>query len=233
MKKILFFDIDGTIARRGEGIEADLLDLLDDLSYRYEVVLITGNTAEYVIGMMRQANKLKNIAIICESGGLIYDSPVLPTSKIYEHTNIENANNTFCNAINNMKNGCKERVIKIATSETSMTFIFGNETDLKKSFNLLKNNNKNKRYTIYRHTITIDILNNEVNKGFGVLKYLNIKGYDRNKVFIHTFGDGVNDIPMFMIANKVTIVGDIKYKEVCDRLDSVGDMVSFLTNEYK
>lgn len=83
MYKLIAFDLDGTLAKMGEGIPQDCLPLLKELEKRGIIIAIcSGKPTYYLCGFMRQV-QLKHPILIGENGGVIQIGVDLPPKEYY------------------------------------------------------------------------------------------------------------------------------------------------------
>ncbi len=232
MRKVIFFDIDDTLAVRGIGITDDVIKEVNELSKKHDVVLITGNTAEYVFGMVRQIDGFNNVSIICENGATIYGNPIFPTTNIYRYEKQDSDKESLTVMSRSIFSEFNGEVFKVFNCEASLTLVFKDMEIMTKVHKKLLGWN-NEDYIIYKHTKSIDILYKGVDKGAGVLKYLEVKNYNRETTEIHIFGNGINDISMFKIGDDINIVGDMEYEGIHTRVGDVSNMAKYIKDKYK
>jgi len=71
MKKLLLFDVDGTIAESGQKIEPDMRDLLQGLTDRYDLGIVGGGKMDKILEQMGENNPFSHYFTEC---GCVYYS---------------------------------------------------------------------------------------------------------------------------------------------------------------
>jgi HAD superfamily hydrolase (TIGR01484 family) len=83
IKKLLIFDIDGTLCNINKSIPNFLLKTLQKVSKEHQIVLASGKPFGYIAGFIRQLG-LHNCIVIGENGGTIMYSAIFPPSSYYQ-----------------------------------------------------------------------------------------------------------------------------------------------------
>jgi phosphomannomutase len=71
MKRLLLFDVDGTIAESGQKIETDMRDLLQGLTDRYDIGIVGGGKMDKILEQMGENNPFHHYFTEC---GCVYHS---------------------------------------------------------------------------------------------------------------------------------------------------------------
>lgn len=231
-KKVLLFDLDDTLSEQGSNISIELVNILNELSNKYIIGVVSGKSILYLLSFIRFSNLNPNIFLVGENGGEgIYPS-TLPTKYSF----------TLQNKYEKLFNTKKEYFINKYQSniyhqktQTSLSFCVNQDYDLELFFNEFKNEFKNEHnLNIYEHhnDRAIDAIPNSIDKAIGITKILkdcfNLKLDD---CYIYSFGNGSNDIPFFNISNEVTIIGNLKYSNKnipLNRIKEVNNLADYL-----
>ena len=230
MKKLIVFELDGTLAEQGKEIEPHIIYALKELENSGKLVaLCSGKPAFYLTGLLRQIG-LKNQIIIGENGAEVQIGNALPPNKF-----------TFIDIP-------EEKLERMQVIKKQIAKMFNNEIWIQnnrfaispfpkqtKSFKkiekyLEQNKNQLKGLKVYRHADCFDIVAEEVNKKEGLLKaleFLNLKASEMVAV-----GDAENDYPMFELA-EVSIGINLKDKEKVNiNVNSIEESLDYIKQNF-
>ncbi len=231
MNKILLFDIDDTIAERNKKISNDLLSELERLSTTYYIVFISGKPSCYIFGMLRQIECLKNISIIGENGATISVGSNFPPNIFYQYQK----NNDTKNIFNNIREILIQKFgdeIWFQPNEVNLTIFSKDKKYIDELYDILLSF-KTDDLIVYKHNDSVEILPSYINKKTSVQKYLEITGLSNSSYEIHAFGDSINDLPMFEIADFIYIIGDkLAYKKKNTAIENVNNLADYLKNNF-
>lgn len=196
-KKLLVFDVDGTLAPHGVSVERAVAAALCELESRgHTVAFASGKTVEYLDGLARGLG-LTGRCLIAENGGVIYHNGNITLmaerpgffdrlygeiERLYPKARMQH----------NMVN-----LTALATGET-LEAVVGH---LKEAGVL-----DGKSCRFYLHCDSVELLPSGVNKGRALQKLKGFVGFDTNDVI--ALGNAQNDEPMRREASMFLAVGD-------------------------
>jgi HAD superfamily hydrolase (TIGR01484 family) len=199
MKKLIVFDLDETLSEQEKEVEPHVIEALKQMEESgLMVALCSGKSAFYLSGLLRQVG-LKNKIIIGENGAEVSIGDGLPPKKFgFIAVKPETLKKL---------SWLKEQILTMFDYNiwfqhnryAVSPFPTNEEGFAKIEAFLNKHKHKLEGLTIYRHPDCFDIVPEEVNKKAGLemaLKLLHI-----NKSEMVAVGDGVNDYPMFDLAD--------------------------------
>lgn len=241
-KKIILFDVDGTLTRSGQKIEPDMVELLTHVKSlnEYELGIVGGGTYDKIIWQLDLSKDIFTY-IFAESGSIVYHNGI----KIYEKNMLE-----FCNR------GTLNKLIRTALYEiASMPIVYhGNQIDFRKG--LIYVSPPGIQATLYERNIFIDadskynirsklinkLKNIDFDKEFEIVKGGSVGiaispiGWNKSQVLTHLndyniiyyFGDKVepdgNDYPIYSHP-------DVKGIAVSDYIDTINKINIIIDNK--
>ena len=228
MYKLLVFDLDGTLAGLGKGIEEQTLIKLKKLEeIGYRIAICSGKTTFYLAGFMRQVG-LKSPILIGENGANIQFGTYLPPKEFYLYPYSEEAKKQ----LHEIGTLIEESIGQDVWYQPNIVGIttFPKDTMVFEKISALLNREKENltALNIYRHVDSFDILPKEINKYNG-LRYLSeITGITAENMI--AIGDGINDIPMFHYAGHSIGIGrqlaqetDVCFENILDALKYIAE----------
>ena len=199
MHKLLVFDLDGTLAEPGQRMAEKEVEKLIALENRgYRIVLCSGKTSYYLCGFARQLG-LKNPILVGENGGTFQFGIELPPKRYEEYPCSEQAKVQ----IRRMKALIDKTYGNKIWYQPNVIGISPFPAD-EETFSDLQRLIDEKRpeldeLEIYRHWDCFDLIPKNVNKKNGIIYLAELLEMDRREVI--AIGDGINDIPMFELAD--------------------------------
>lgn len=197
MIKLAAFDLDGTLARIGEGIEREdcqILVALEELGTR--IAIVSGKPAFYLCGFMRQVN-LSSPILLGENGGVIEFGTDVPPINYTTLSCSESARKTI--------DWLRSRFSEAIPSLWYQPNIIGLTPFPKSSseFDIIQriideNADFIRDVDIYRHIDSFDITPKGINKYRGLETLGRLLSISREESA--AIGNGVNDYPMFEYA---------------------------------
>lgn len=226
MYKLLVFDLDGTLAKVGKGIEEETLALLKRLEKDgYQVAICSGKTTFYLSGFMRQIG-LENPVLIGENGANIQFGIELPPKRFFLYPYSQEAG-VQMKKIGKEIEALVGKDIWHQPNIVGLTVFPKDEETFEKIAALVETRRAElKDVIVYRHVDSFDITPKEINKYNG-LKYLSeLTGIKAEEML--AVGDGVNDIPMFEYAGFSIGIGDglKEHTDIC--FDSIIEALRYI-----
>ena len=95
MKKLLVFDLDGTLAELGKGISPENIEILKELEEQEnQIAICSGKPVYYLCGFMRQTG-LNNPILVGENGAVIQFGVDLPPEQYYVLSHTKDAKDSI------------------------------------------------------------------------------------------------------------------------------------------
>ncbi len=197
MIKLIFFDLDNTLAPVGLPIPDDCLGKLKKLySSGVRMAVCSGKPVAYLNGFARQAG-LPDL-IMCGENGLTYQFGSDLPPRLSGHFPVENG---VISSLEDVKRGFSERFggrYWCQKNEFAFTPFPFDEKDFPPMTEYLKEKVKGTRLKVYYQPDCFDVLPDGIDKGSALANVCGILGIDvRDTV---TVGDHINDYPMFALS---------------------------------
>lgn len=225
-KKILCFDLDGTLAQVSKGTSDKTVQLLKKLeSYGNIICIASGKPCYYLCGFVRQL-ELTNPIIVGENGGAFMEGIELPP-KVFK---IEQIDEKLIECLQKIKALIKEELPNLfyQPNEIALTPFFKNDNERLKIEDIIsENKDLLEDLQIFRHIDSFDFMPPGINKFSGlknVSEYLNIGRED----FI-AIGDGENDIPMFQFCSESF---GVNFDKADKSFSTIEELLEFLVTRY-
>ncbi len=225
MKKLFFFDLDGTLLPHGvnQRISDKNIYALKELErIGYDVILNTGKCYDMCVEQLKQFNFKYTIT---SNGQVLHDN----NSVVYRGQFTKDETDFWIDYAvkNNLAIGfqCQEGqfVLDINNASTYVELCFSmlnvampkliKEPDYKVSIQQIwllgeiDDLNLIDGFDYFKwHKHGLDVQLKGINKGVGVQKFIEHKGYDECEVY--TFGDGMNDLSMFEVSTVSVALGN-------------------------
>jgi HAD superfamily hydrolase (TIGR01484 family) len=200
MKKLITFDIDGTLSEPGTAIPPFVAEKLREFENKgIHISLVSGKPAYYLAGLARGMG-LSKAKLIGENGCVIFNSATLEETHLAER--LPAVEEIQANVLEQFKDQ-----VWIQPNRVALTIFPKRREDVPQLAAIMREMSApiQKDVIMYEHVDAIDIVPVGVDKGLAIKKLtseLNIQKED-----ILAFGDSTNDLPMFQIAGKVIIIG--------------------------
>ena len=193
MIKLIFFDLDNTLAPVGMPIPGDCLEKLNELYRKVKTAVCSGKPVSYLNGFARQAG-LPDL-IMCGENGLTYQFGSDLPPALSGHFPVEKE---ILASLEDVKNGFSahfEGKYWCQKNEYAFTPFPFDETDFPPMTEYLKEKVKGTGLKVYYQPDCFDVLPDGIDKGSALVNVCTILGIDVGDTV--TVGDHVNDYPMF------------------------------------
>ncbi|WP_022851873.1 HAD family hydrolase [Limisalsivibrio acetivorans] len=229
-KKLLVFDIDGTLCEINSPAPYSTSEILRKLSKKHYLAVASGKPACYISGLVRQLG-IPEAAIIGENGGTVSVDGYFPPSDQYIAPVSEETKNRLelikTAYISKFGNKCW-----IQPNVTNIT-MFPFDMGLIGQFHDLARTLESETILAYYHSDCVDFVPKGTNKGTGVAVLAEKFGLSETDIWV--FGDGANDFEMFRYAGNTVCVGnnDELAKHADHRVESPDHMAEFLEERFQ
>lgn len=210
MKKMLVFDLDGTLAPIGKGMETnDMLALRELENCGYRIAICSGKPTFYLCGFLRQIG-LQEPILVGENGAVIQYGVELPPKQFYLCLHSEKAAEQLRRMKERIIAACGKRVW-FQPNEVELT-PFPQDAE---AFELIQglidaHPEELDELIVYRQVDCFDFIPKTINKASGLAYLAELEGLTR-EAFV-AVGDGINDVPMFEFAGvSIGIGGKLEY----------------------
>ncbi|RFU69514.1 HAD family phosphatase [Peribacillus saganii] len=222
--KMIVFDLDGTLAEAGKGIERHVANQIKDLEEMgYTIVFNSGKNAAYLSGFARGIGISRPI-VIGENGSIL----LYP----FENREIQLVER------GDILDEIKEKVLETFTdkvwlqpNQVALTFFPKNRehiTELSEFMSDLVNQHED-GYVMYTHIDAIDIIPKNVHKGVSMLELFRQEKITKDEVI--AVGDSTNDIPMLTEAGLSIIIGNKLKLEGAKQFDTIEEALEFIKRQ--
>ena len=225
MYRLIVFDLDGTLAALGRGIEPENLQLLrrlEDAGAR--IAICSGKPTYYLCGFMRQAG-LRAPTLVGENGAVIQMGVDLPPREYY----VAPYSDAAKRSIRLLRNAFEQAVpgMWYQPNEVGLTPFPRDEKEfdaVQAAIDALSGEIAD--VIVYRHCDSFDITPEGVTKKSGLARLGALLGIAAEETV--AVGDGVNDYPMFEYAGLSVGVNVHDESKVNVNFASAGEALSFL-----
>ena len=197
MVRLIVFDLDGTLAALGKGIEPENLKLLHALEEKgARIAICSGKPTYYLCGFMRQVG-LKKPILVGENGAVIQMGVDLPPTQYYVAPYSEGAKRSI-----RLLREAIERAVPgmwYQPNEVGLTPFPRNDAEfaaVQAAIDALSDQICD--VIVYRHCDSFDITPEGITKKSGLERLGALLGIAAEETV--AVGDGVNDYPMFEYA---------------------------------
>jgi len=223
--KLIVFDLDGTLAEVGEGIQPENLRMLREIEARgIRIAICSGKPTYYLCGLMRQVG-LKAPILVGENGAVIQLGVDLPPKDYHVAPYSDDAKRS----IRLLRDAIDEVIPDMwyQPNQTALTPFPKSEQE----FDVVRGcvhslESQLKDITIYRHIDCFDFIPNGITKQSGLMRLGNLLGIPPEETI--AVGDGVNDYPMFEYAGLALGIHVLEPDRVQRNFPNIGDALSFL-----
>ena len=228
MKKLLVFDLDGTLAPYGAGtLPADAERLRQLERDGYGIVLCSGKPCNYLCGFARQFS-LQRPMMVGECGASLQIGVELPPEyhAVCDHS--EKAAEQLRMLRQRIDEACGEDIWVQPNLLEVTPFPYHAET-----FDIIQGivdelGNAVDEVLTYRHRDCFDFLPNNINKAVGLQKLLDILGMTAEDII--AFGDSINDLPMLDFAGISVGIGDHLHYKPDYLFDTISEALANVEN---
>jgi len=225
-KKLLIFDIDGTLCDINQRIPNYLLETLEEVSKQHQVVLASGKPFGYISGFIRQLG-LHNCIAIGENGGTIMYSATFPPTFYYQIEVSYEIQKIFF-AIKQQYSKKFGQTIWFQPNDVNLTVFPLDIKNIEQIHDFAKEFECDEINTYY-HKDSVDFTPKGFDKGIAVDILLEKLDFDRENLYV--FGDGSNDLPMLLKTdNSFLINAKLEGFEAKAYFDSYDNLADFLKN---
>lgn len=225
MKKLIVFDLDGTLAAVGKGMLPGHVQLLRQLEARgARIAVCSGKPTYYLCGFMRQVG-LQAPVLVGENGAVIQFGVDLPPGR-YE---VLPYSRQAAETVRFLREKLDEVLPRMwyQPNQVGLTPFPARPEEFEVIEQILRDNAERIRdVTVYRHFDTFDIIPNGITKGEGLRRLgqlLNIPPEDTVAV-----GDGINDYPMFDYAGHSVGIGVEEEGRVDRNFPDIGSALNYI-----
>lgn len=200
-KKLLIFDIDGTLCDINKPINKSLVNTLQNISKQHQVVLASGKPFGYIAGFIRQLG-LNNCMVIGENGGTIMYSSTFPPKKYYKIEVSEIIQEIFFEIRKEYSREFKQ-MIWFQPNDVNLTVFPIDINDINK-IHLFAQSFEHENINTYYHKDSVDFTPKGFDKGTAIDILLTELKYSKKDLYV--FGDGSNDLPMLLKTNNSFLI---------------------------
>lgn len=230
MVKLIVFDLDGTLAALGKGIEPQhlgMLRTLEDAGAR--IAICSGKPTYYLCGFMRQVG-LKAPILVGENGAVIQLGVDLPPRDYFVAPYSTEAKRS----IRLLREKIEEAVpgMWYQPNEVGLTPFPRNDAEfaaVQGVIDALKNEIAD--VIVYRHCDSFDITPEGITKKSGLARLGALLGIGAEETI--AVGDGVNDYPMFEYAGHAVGVNVKDESKVDVNFAGIGEALGYLLERVK
>lgn len=225
MVKLIVFDLDGTLAKIGKGIQLKDIELLKQIEQMgVKIAICSGKPTNYLCGVMRQV-ELENPILLGENGAVIQFGVDLPPKQFYTLPYSKEAKQTI--------HLLREKIHEVLPEMWYQPNLVGltpfpkNDAEFETIAALIEEHKQQlKDVTVYRHVDSFDITPTGVDKKKG-LQYLSGLLELKSEEIV-AVGDGVNDYPMFEFAGLSIGVNVVDTDKVDKNFESTTQALAWL-----
>ncbi len=228
VKKVLVFDIDGTLCDANKPVPEFLAKTLISLSVDNLLVFSSGKPFAYISGFLRQLS-IRDCLIVSENGALIsYGSSFPPRKK-----------RRLCTSSDPVAEleSIKERYlfnlelnVWFQPNDVNLTVFPEEPVDILNLVGLIDMDDY--RHVVrYIHSDSVDYVPKGVDKGKALEVLCDEMDFNREDFFV--FGDGENDIPMFVFSDNSIGVKNQSISQYCKFfVNDFSELNEFLRKEF-
>ncbi len=212
-KRLVVFDLDGTLAPIGQGMSQENIDLLNKISDRgMKIAICSGKPAYYLCGFVRQLG-IHDMILLGENGAVIQFGINLPP-QIYCTLPYERS---VKSALRQIEEDIGDMIpdIWFQPNSVGVTPFPRNEEEFRKIEDYVEDHEDlMKGIETFRHSDSIDFVPSGLTKYDGLQKLTQMTGIMADEMI--AVGDGVNDTPMFSYAGLSLGIG-LSDQELVDK----------------
>ena len=225
MKRLVVFDLDGTLAEIGEAVKAENVDKLKEIEGYADVAICSGKPIYYLCGLTRQLG-LKKPIHIGENGAVICFGYDLPPSR-YERVKVDKNTKSL---LAKLREEIEEKLgdgVWFQPNEVALTPFPRGEKEWKILDEIVqKYREKLQGVNVYRQCDCYDFCPCDIDKAVGVKKVMNYLGVNKEGLWV--VGDGNNDVSMLRLTDNsygIDMPNKDEAKINCDSVDEALDAI--------
>ena len=225
MKRLVVFDLDGTLAEIGKAVKAENVDKLKEIEGYADVAICSGKPIYYLCGLTRQLG-LKKPIHIGENGAVICFGYDLPPSR-YERVKVDKNTKSL---LAKLGEEIEEKLgdgVWYQPNEVALTPFPRGEKEWKILDEIVqKYREKLQGVNVYRQCDCYDFCPCDIDKAVGVKKVMNYLGVNKEGLWV--VGDGNNDVSMLRLTDNsygIDMPNKDEAKINCDSVDEALDAI--------
>lgn len=227
-KKIIIFDLDGTLCELRGGIQPEDKELLWKLHEKgYKLAICSGKPAAYLSGLTRQL-EINDMVLIGENGSVLQFGGIYPPSEAYTLP----YSKTVKKALRQVQEDIEELIpgIWFQPNNVVVTPFPKKAEEFDIIQNYLDTHKENlEGVEIFRHVDCFDLVPTGMTKFDGLKKLTEITGIQPEEMI--AVGNGVNDIPMFQYAGLALGILLPDEPEVDKSFSNITEVLTFILEE--
>lgn len=225
-RKLLVFDIDGTLCDINTGVNERLAKVLVRLSQEHTVVLASGKPVGYIAGFVRQLN-LHRCILVGENGGTTMFSHTFPPT-CYHQIEVPSTVRKLFQTIRNEYIETFATAVWFQPNDVNLTVFPISVTQI---VDIHKHAQKYEGSSIdvYYHKDSVDFIPKGFDKGTAIDVLLEKLAFDRSDLYV--FGDGENDYSMLRKTDNSVAVNNKKMKAKT-HVSGFNELVNYLNKEF-
>lgn len=229
MHKLIVFDLDGTLAKLGKGMEEYDRELLRKLEKMgYTIAICSGKPCYYLCGFMRQV-EIEHPILVGENGAAYMFGVDLPPKQHYIYPYSERAGQQMKMVRTLIDEACEEPMW-YQPNEIAVTPFPESEKTFEQVQQVLDQHQEElDELVVYRHVDSFDITPKVINKGNGMAYLTELLQIEQKDVI--AVGDWLNDVPMFEYADCSIRVGNRLEYPTDYAFDTITEALEYMIHE--
>lgn len=226
-RKMLVFDIDGTLCDLNRGVDERLTKILSRLSQTHTVVFASGKPVGYVAGFVRQLN-LHSAVLVGENGGTTMFSHTFPPID-YLQIDVPSA---VLKLFDTIRNGYVDEfgtAIWFQPNDVNLTIFPVKNTSVADVHRYAKQYESG-AIDIYYHSDCVDFVPKGFDKGTAIEALLEKLDYGKQDLYV--FGDGDNDRSMLVKTDNSVVVNN-KAMNAMIHVNGYSELANYLEETFE
>ena len=224
--RMLVFDLDGTLCPLGKGMlprDVERLRRLENAGY--QIVVCSGKPTYYLCGFLRQVG-LDHPIMVGENGATVQFGVDLPPKQYYEHPYSSEARAQIRFFRDAIDKACGS-LVWYQPNEVELTPFVREASALDIIQGLVDaHDEKTTELNIYRFVDCFDFVPKNINKMNGMKFLGELTGIPCEQMI--SFGDGINDIPMFQGTGMSVGIGDQLSYPTDLHFETIGEALAYI-----
>lgn len=205
MKRLLIFDLDGTLCPYNGPMTTEDIEALRQLEREgYKIAVCSGKPVYYLCGFMRQVGLVEPI-LAGENGSMIQFGIVMPNDRRFRYPVSDRAKAQIARVKARIDEIYQEPDVWYQPNDVELTPFVREEGMLDVIAEAI-NDLDLSELNVYRFFDCFDFVPNNISKGNSVKYMAELVGVDMADVIV--FGDADNDVSMFDVAGVSVKIGD-------------------------